>query len=532
MSSVEATQPETSAVAETIAPKEPVVIDYSDVKKAENYNVIVLHTPWTQMTDDELASIPVADITSDDATLYLWTDSSNMAKSVKLIDSYGFQFKSIAAIVDISEHVVDKPETTEPIAATEDEMTVGEDEEVVNKKPKTPKRARIKSINPFGWWSSPSNDISRVTSELLLIAHKGEGAVVSPKYKLQQFQVINIPELAKNKSKARSSHGDPEWNFKRSDAVFDMVTAAYPKTTRVIDLFSGVVHANAASFSPNNPVQFVPQLSGDEGLIGEAKQVTDPIRKVALKSISAKFRKALTLTDDEKVDDSVKSMLSEMSDKWQAMHMKRLMSIIVDHTLESRPVRVKKEKKSKAELPADRKKYGIESQSHISKELCDVLDLPHGSMIARTEMNQKLNQYIKTNNLKDGKIIKMDDKMKKLLKPDDNEPITFFTLGYRISPHFESKITEDLQKFLNLDNDKVPLVEAEQFMDAYAKKNGLYDADGVTIIPDDALKKLFDTQDPIKDISAALVSKFIKKQKKSKRKAVDALERPAVKRQK
>jgi chromatin remodeling complex protein RSC6 len=527
---------------------EPVVIDYDSIKKVEKYDVVVLHTPWSAMEQADLEKIPVNDITSDNSTLYMYTDSANMSKSIHLIEKYGFTYKSVAAIVDIAEKPVEvpepaavEPESTAPVEeATQDEKMVVEPEEpeqpVAKKTSKnTVKRARIKSIHPFKWWGDKhNNDMSRVTTEQLLIAYKGNGAAVSPKYKVQQFQVINLPELSKNKSKARSiTSGNAEWNFKRSDAVFDMVLSTYAKTpARIIDMFSGNIHADAASFSVNNPTQFVSALSGDEEHVGEGKEVLETMGKVALKSLSAKFRKALTVDDDEKVDSTVKSLLADMGEEWKSDEMKRLMSILVDYTLNSRPVRVKKAKRVKTELDANRPRYGIEAPSKISKELCDVLGLPHGSMIARTDMNRELNQYIEKNNLKDGKIVIMDERLSKLQRANDTEPVDFFTLCYKISPHFEAKITPDLQAFLKLDEPKVPLIEAEQALDAYVKKNGLYNADGVTVIPDDALKALFDTQEPIKDMSVALQTKFIKKNKSKRKKNSSGDSSQAVKKSK
>jgi len=74
----------------------------------------------------------------------------------------------------------------------------------------------------------------------------------------------------------------------------------------------------------------------------------------------------------------------------------------------------------------------------ISKEMCDFLELEPDTLIARTEVTKRINQYIQKNELKnpDKKtVINLDDKLKSLLG-DNEEEVTFFTLQKYLNRHF------------------------------------------------------------------------------------------------
>lgn len=84
--------------------------------------------------------------------------------------------------------------------------------------------------------------------------------------------------------------------------------------------------------------------------------------------------------------------------------------------------------------------HAIATPSKISSELCIFLGLSPGSEIARTVFVKKLSQYIKDNNLKNGRVVLCDEKLKKLLPPKEAEVIqTFFSLCKKLSIHFLPK---------------------------------------------------------------------------------------------
>ena len=94
---------------------------------------------------------------------------------------------------------------------------------------------------------------------------------------------------------------------------------------------------------------------------------------------------------------------------------------------------------------------GFAKPSKVTKELCEFMDKPEGSEIARTEVTKALVSYIKTHNLIETnskqKII-LDDKLKSLLgiQSDITEDITYFNIQRYMNKHFykvTNKKTED-----------------------------------------------------------------------------------------
>ena len=78
-----------------------------------------------------------------------------------------------------------------------------------------------------------------------------------------------------------------------------------------------------------------------------------------------------------------------------------------------------------------KKPSGFAKPSKISDELCDFLDKPAGSEIARTEVTQYLISYIKDNELQNKvnkKCITPDEKLLLLLDTHKDENITFFNI--------------------------------------------------------------------------------------------------------
>jgi hypothetical protein len=83
----------------------------------------------------------------------------------------------------------------------------------------------------------------------------------------------------------------------------------------------------------------------------------------------------------------------------------------------------------KTELP-------VVKPSLWSDEMYDFLNIEKGTLIARTDITKYVSEYIKSNNLTDGKNIIEDEKLKNLLKCDKN--LTFFNIQTYISKHFKN----------------------------------------------------------------------------------------------
>lgn len=92
---------------------------------------------------------------------------------------------------------------------------------------------------------------------------------------------------------------------------------------------------------------------------------------------------------------------------------------------------------------------GFAKPTKVTKELCDFMNKPEGTEIARTEVTKVLVNYIKTNNLQEqtteskNKIVP-DDKLKSLLglNVEETNELTFFNIQKYMNKHFISKKNE------------------------------------------------------------------------------------------
>jgi chromatin remodeling complex protein RSC6 len=88
---------------------------------------------------------------------------------------------------------------------------------------------------------------------------------------------------------------------------------------------------------------------------------------------------------------------------------------------------------------------GFAKPNKISDELCDFINVPHGTEKSRTEITRYINAYVKEHNLNkptNRRIILPDDKLKNILKINNDEEVTFFILQRLISHHFPSNATK------------------------------------------------------------------------------------------
>ena len=106
-------------------------------------------------------------------------------------------------------------------------------------------------------------------------------------------------------------------------------------------------------------------------------------------------------------------------------------------------------KYSKKDIQKDKRApSGFAKPTKVTKELCDFMNKPEGSEIARTEVTKALVSYIKDNNLIEinkvakNKIIP-DEKLKTLLGIQEEEinDLTYFNIQKYMNKHFYSKKT-------------------------------------------------------------------------------------------
>jgi upstream activation factor subunit UAF30 len=140
------------------------------------------------------------------------------------------------------------------------------------------------------------------------------------------------------------------------------------------------------------------------------------------------------------IGDSFTELLTQLS---------AFRSQITALTAQVRTLRARSEREIRAAQKAGRKRRvtnrkpsGFVKPALISDELASFLGRPKGTEMARTEVTKEINQYIVTNNLQDknnGRIIRADTKLRKLLRLNKSDELTYFNLQKYMSPHFPKK---------------------------------------------------------------------------------------------
>lgn len=137
--------------------------------------------------------------------------------------------------------------------------------------------------------------------------------------------------------------------------------------------------------------------------------------------------------------DDFSQLLSELS---------ALRSALSSVTSQVRALQKKSEREVKAALKAskkrksksgNRKPSGFVKPTAISKELASFLGKDAGVEMARTQVTREINTYIRSHKLQDpqnGRIIRADGKLRKLLKLKKDDELTYFNLQRFMSPHF------------------------------------------------------------------------------------------------
>ena len=93
------------------------------------------------------------------------------------------------------------------------------------------------------------------------------------------------------------------------------------------------------------------------------------------------------------------------------------------------------------------KNNGFNRKQAISDKLRVFLELPEGELVSRSMVTRAINSYVTANGLKhpnNGRILVLDDKLKKLLQPPDDVEITFLNLQKYLSPHY-TRVEEQKQ---------------------------------------------------------------------------------------
>jgi chromatin remodeling complex protein RSC6 len=102
----------------------------------------------------------------------------------------------------------------------------------------------------------------------------------------------------------------------------------------------------------------------------------------------------------------------------------------------------KSSSKRKKSASGNRAPSGFTKPAPISDELAKFLGKSSGIEMSRTDVSKEINDYIKSNNLKDqqnGRIIHPDSKLTVLLNVKDGEQLSYFNLQKYMKHHFPKK---------------------------------------------------------------------------------------------
>jgi chromatin remodeling complex protein RSC6 len=93
-----------------------------------------------------------------------------------------------------------------------------------------------------------------------------------------------------------------------------------------------------------------------------------------------------------------------------------------------------------------RKPSGFAKATYMSPTLCEFLGVPEGTEMARTEVTKKVLAYVKEKDLQNPeskRVIRLDAKLEKLLCPEKDEMVTYFSIQRLMKVHY---IKPELEK--------------------------------------------------------------------------------------
>ena len=198
------------------------------------------------------------------------------------------------------------------------------------------------------------------------------------------------------------------------------------------------------------------------------KQVEKPVEKPVEKSVEklelvenkeqVEKSKILDSPDSNlstpKVEDSIKEVdnyklqITELTNQLKQVQQILRTSLTSIVTLEKQINKDKKvlekelKKKKTKKNNGERSLNGFSKPGEISQELKEFFNLDKEEKVARTEITKKITTYCLQHNLqneKDKRIILPDKSLKKLLRINDGEELTYFNLQKYMKIHFPNK---------------------------------------------------------------------------------------------
>ncbi len=122
--------------------------------------------------------------------------------------------------------------------------------------------------------------------------------------------------------------------------------------------------------------------------------------------------------------------------KMQLTNLQKVVKIVEKDV--KKELKTIKNDKEKEKNKVKRAPSGFAKPTKVTKELCDFMNKPEGSEIARTEVTKALVNYIKEHKLMEDSKIIPDEKLKSLLGVQEINDLTYFSIQKYMNKHFYS----------------------------------------------------------------------------------------------
>lgn len=124
-------------------------------------------------------------------------------------------------------------------------------------------------------------------------------------------------------------------------------------------------------------------------------------------------------TAEKKIEQRLDETIQELKD-YKAM-VRGFCNAVIDELQDAKREirqlrRNQKKPRKQSDSKAPKKKGTFEIQQLLSDELCDLLELPHGSKMSRNQVTHNIQKYCGAHGLMEGRVIKPNKQMKKVLK--------------------------------------------------------------------------------------------------------------------
>ena len=167
--------------------------------------------------------------------------------------------------------------------------------------------------------------------------------------------------------------------------------------------------------------------------VDKADKVVEVVEKVVEKS--EKSKKVEVVEYEKSKLAELIAAITNMDKEFKSI--KNLIKLVQkENDKKEKILKKERDRKEKARLSPS----GFAKPTDISTEMCDFLEIPHGTLMSRTEVTKNINNYVSKNNLKDlvnGRIIRPDAVLKKLLRVSDEDEVTFFHMQRLLNPHIK-----------------------------------------------------------------------------------------------